>query len=206
MRITGGELGGLTLRTPKDYDVRPTPDRVRQAVFNSLGEGVLDARVLELFGGTGALSFECLSRGAREAVCVEISRPQARMIDHNFGLTGLARARFHVRTQDVFTALPQLAAEGTVFDLILADPPYGIKNIGKRSESFAQRLLDDPDLPRLLAPGGRFILGYAKRDTLETGPRWREIKTLVHGDSVMRFLAAPVFDNSPAPGVSSPSL
>ena len=66
-----------------------------------------------------------------------------------------------------FVALPQLGASGAQFDLVLADPPYGEKNVGRRSESFAQRLLDDPNLPKLLAPGGLFILGHAKRDTLE---------------------------------------
>ncbi len=188
MRITGGVLGGLTLRTPKNYDVRPTPDMVRQAVFNSLGERVLETRVLELFGGTGALSLECLSRGARQAVCVEISRPQARMIEHNFGLTNLARNVFQIRIQDVFTAIPQLAGLGETYDLVLADPPYGEKNVGRRSTSMAQRLLDSPDLPRLLGPEGLFILGHSKRDTLEIGAAWKELKTIQHGDSMMRFL------------------
>ena len=72
--------------------------------------------------------------------------------------------------------------------MILADPPYGEKNIGRRSTSFAQQLLDDANLPKLLAPGGRFILGHARRDTLEIVAPWREKKALKHGDSVMRFL------------------
>jgi 16S rRNA G966 N2-methylase RsmD len=77
--------------------------------------------------------------------------------------------------------------------LILADPPYGEKNIGRRSTSLAQQLLDDAQLPRLLAPGGRFVLGHAKRDTLSLPDTWREVRTLRHGDSRMRFLetAAP---------------
>ena len=96
-------------------------------------------------------------------------------------------ANLQVRIQDVFTALIQLAQAGQQFDLILADPPYGEKNIGHRSTSFAQQLLDDPDLPKLLAPGGRFILGHTKRDTLEIVEPWREVKLLKHGDSLMRF-------------------
>ena len=74
------------------------------------------------------------------------------------------------------------------FDLIIADPPYGEKNIDHRSTSFAQQLLDDPNLPKLLAAGGRFILGHARRDTLDTVAPWREVKALKHGDSMMRFL------------------
>ena len=188
MRIIGGTAGGLILKAPKGFDVRPTPDLVRQALFNSLGESVVAASVLELFGGTGALSLECLSRGAAQAVCVELSSRHARFIEQNFATIGLPREQFHLRVQDVFTALPQLTAAGTRFDLILADPPYGEKNVGRRSTSFAQKLLDDPDLPKLLAPGGQFILGHARRDTLTIPAPWRERKALRHGDSMMHFL------------------
>lgn len=188
MRIIGGTAGGLALKVPKGLDVRPTPDLVRQAVFNSLGERVIGARVLELFGGTGALSLECLSRGSASATCIELSRKHARFIEDNFTATRLRAGAFHVRIQDVFSALPQLAAAGELFDLILADPPYGEKNVGRRSTSFAQRCLDDETLPRVLAPGGLFVLGHARRDTLEVPPRWHERKFMKHGDSIMRFL------------------
>jgi 16S rRNA (guanine966-N2)-methyltransferase len=73
MRITGGKAARRILKVPKGLAVRPTPDLVKQAVFNSLGGRVVGARVLELFAGTGALSLECLSRGASAAVCVEKS-------------------------------------------------------------------------------------------------------------------------------------
>jgi 16S rRNA (guanine966-N2)-methyltransferase len=188
MRIIGGVAGGLILKAPKGLEVRPTPDLVRQALFNSLGARVEGTRVLELFGGTGALSLECLSRGAREALCIELSPKHARIIEQNFAMTRLVSGSFRVRVQDVFTALPQLAVAGEQFDLIVADPPYGEKNISKRSESFAQRLLDDENLPRVLAPEGLFVLGHARRDTLALPARWRERKFMKHGDSVMRFL------------------
>lgn len=189
MRIISGSAAGVILKVPRGYDVRPTPDLVRQAVFNSLAARVAGARVLELFGGTGALSFECLSRGAAHAVCVELAGRHARMIQENLAATALPREQFELRQQDVFVALPQLAAVGRQFDLILADPPYGEKNVGRRSESFAQKLLDDVQLPALLAPDGLFVLGHTKRDTLGLPATWRETKTLKHGDSWMRFLA-----------------
>ena len=97
------------MKAPEGLGVRPTPDLVRQAVFNSLGARVLDARVLELFGGTGALSLECLSRGAAHASCIELSRKHARFIERNLEATGVAREKFQLRLQDVFTAIPQLA-------------------------------------------------------------------------------------------------
>jgi 16S rRNA (guanine(966)-N(2))-methyltransferase RsmD len=189
MRIIGGMAGGRLFKAPKGFAVRPTPDLVRQAIFNSLGNRVAGARVLELFGGTGALSLECLSRGARQAHCIELSSKHARLIEQNFIAAQLPPGALQVRAQDVFVAVPQLAAAGEQFDLILADPPYGEKNRGCRSRSFAQQLLDDPDLPQLLAPGGLFILGHAKRDTLELPPAWTEKKILKHGDSWMRLLA-----------------
>ena len=188
MRIIGGHCAGLILKAPAGLGVRPTPDLVRQAIFNSLGDRVAGARVLELFGGTGALSLEALSRGAAEATCIELSRKHARYIEDNYARTGLPPGRFRMRVQDVFSALPQLAAAGTQFDLILADPPFGEKNVGRRSTSLSQRLLDSPDLPRLLAPGGRFVLGHTRRDTLTLTPAWQEVKEMRHGDSMMRFL------------------
>ncbi|HTY88512.1 MAG TPA: RsmD family RNA methyltransferase [Candidatus Acidoferrum sp.] len=186
MRITGGHAARRILKVPKGLDVRPTPDLVKQAVFNSLGARVADARVLELFAGSGALSLECLSRGAASALCIEKSHRHAAFIRSNADTAGFGQA-LEIRTQDVFPALQQLAESGRQFDLILADPPYGEKNVGRRSTSLAQQLLDDVRLPKLLAPGGRFVLGHTKRDTLEFVPPWREVKALKHGDSVMRF-------------------
>ena len=189
MRITGGKAVRHRLRVPKGYDVRPTPDLVKQAVFNSLGARVLETRVLELFAGSGALGLECLSRGARSLVSVEKSGKVARLLRGNLEALGLDSSKFELREQDAFSALHQLRDAGGQFDLIVADPPYGEKNVGRRSQSFAQRLLDNAHLPHLLATGGLFILGHTKRDTLEFPLPWRESKMLKHGDTVIRFLA-----------------
>jgi len=188
MRIIGGSAAGTILKAPKGFEVRPTPDLVRQAVFNSLAPRIAGAGVLELFGGTGALSLECLSRGAAHAVCVEASARHAQFIRRNLELARLSPALLDLRVQDAFAAVAQLAAASQQFDLIFADPPYGEKNTGRRSASFAQQLLDDAALPALLAPGGLFILGHARRDTLSVPAVWEETKVLKHGDSWMRFL------------------
>jgi 16S rRNA (guanine966-N2)-methyltransferase len=188
MRITGGHAARRILRTPKGLDVRPTPDLVKQAVFNSLGARVVGAKVLELFAGTGALSLECLSRGAKSALCVEKSPRHAEVLRTNVELAGFSTEALHVRVQDVFAALAQLAAANERFDLILADPPYGEKNIERRSTSFAQQLLDDALLPKLFEANGLFVLGHSKRDTLTVADSWLETKLLKHGDSLMRFL------------------
>jgi len=188
MRITGGKAARRILRAPKGLDVRPTPDLVKQAVFNSLGPRVVGARVLELFAGTGALSLECLSRGAVSAVCVEKSPRHAELLRQNFQLAGFAPETLNVRVQDVFTAIKQLSETGDKFDLILADPPYGEKNVGVRSNSFAQQLLDNLYVPKLLTAAGLLVLGHSKRDTLTIPSCWLQKKTLKHGDSIMQFL------------------
>jgi 16S rRNA (guanine966-N2)-methyltransferase len=191
MRITGGHAARRILKVPKGLDVRPTPDLVKQAVFNSLGARVVDATVLELFAGSGALSLECLSRGAANVMCVEKSHRHAEFIRSNAAAAGYGEI-LEVRTQDVFPVMNQLAESGKQFDLILADPPYGEKNVNRRSTSLAQQLLDDKNLPKLLAPGGRFVLGHTKRDTLELVAPWMEAKMLKHGDTVMRFLGIEI--------------
>jgi 16S rRNA (guanine966-N2)-methyltransferase len=188
MRIIGGSAAGTILKVPKGFNVRPTPDLVRQAIFNSLGARVVEAKVLELFAGTGALSLECLSRGAARAVCVEKSNRHAQFIRQNLELARLPSSSVEIRAQDAFTAISQLAGAEEFFDLILADPPYGEKNVNRRSTSFAQQLLDDAHLPKLLRVGGILILGHTKRDILILSHPWEEGKVLKHGDTVMRFL------------------
>src|SRR5689334_5066006 len=133
MRITGGQAARRILKVPKGLAVRPTPDLVKQAVFNSLGSRVVGARVLELFAGTGALSLDCLSRGALSAVCVERSPRYAELLRQNLQAAGFAAGSLQVRVQDVFAAVSQLAEGSAQFDVILADPPYGEKNVSRRS-------------------------------------------------------------------------
>src|SRR5437773_10726407 len=137
MRIIGGTAGRRLIKAPKGFDVRPTPDLVRQAVFNSLGARVAGARVLELFAGTGALSLECLSRGAASAVCVEKSHRHAEILRQNFELAGFPPGSLQLRVQDVFTAVAQLGAAGQRFDLLLANQPFGDNNIGCRATSLS---------------------------------------------------------------------
>ncbi len=181
--------GGRLLQAPKGLTVRPTPDLVRQAVFNSLGSVVDGASVLDLFSGTGALGLECLSRGASRVVSVELSGVHARYIRENVLRLGLPKDRHELRVQDVFAALRQLASLPGRFDLVMADPPFGPKTAGKRSESASQRLMEAPELGVLLAEGGLLVLGHARRDGVKVPEAWEERRVLEHGDSVFRMLA-----------------
>src|SRR5215510_15092923 len=100
MRIIGGVAAGLLLKVPKGYDLRPTPDLVRQAIFNSLGARVVGARVLDLFSGSGALGLECLSRRASLVTSVERSSCHAEIIRQNLDGTGLQSDKYEVRAQE----------------------------------------------------------------------------------------------------------
>ena len=123
MRIIAGEWRGRTIRAPRGRDVRPTTDRIREAWMGALGDRVVDARVLDLFAGSGALGLEALSRGAREAVFVERARGALSALEANIEALG-AEDRAHVVRGDVFRYLARLGG-GSEFDLALADPPYG---------------------------------------------------------------------------------
>ena len=142
LRITGGELGGRRIRVPRG-DVRPTTERVREAIFSILGD-VTDARVLDLFCGSGALAIEALSRGAAEATLVDTRPATAR---RNLEALGLAERARTVRS-DAARFLRR--AEASSFDLVLCDPPYRL----------ADRLAGDLDplIRRALANGGRVMV------------------------------------------------
>jgi 16S rRNA (guanine966-N2)-methyltransferase len=124
LRITGGEHAGRRLRVPA-RGVRPTAERVREALFSMLAHrGALDgARVLDAFAGSGALGLEALSRGAASALFVEKSRAAAAALAANIEALGLA-PRSRVLVRDAASALRALAAEGARFDLCFVDPPY----------------------------------------------------------------------------------
>lgn len=121
MRIVAGSAGGRRLESPSGRNVRPMTERVREAVFASLGsQRVLEgARVLDLFAGSGAIGIEALSRGAREAVFVEADHTTANTIEANLRLTGV-RGGSVVRAD----VLKFLELPGERFDLAFADPPY----------------------------------------------------------------------------------
>ncbi len=188
MRIIGGIAAGRILQVPKGLGVRPTPDLVKQAIFNSLGPRIVGARVLDLFSGSGALGLESLSRGASHVLSIEKSIKHAKWIQGNVRECGIPKGKHRMKVLDVFPMLNQLIEQEETFDMIMADPPFGEKNVNRRSQSLSQRLLDVADLPKILNPDGLFLLGHTKRDDLTITPWWECRKTMKHGDSVFEFL------------------
>jgi len=185
MRIISGTAGGIPILSPSD-DTRPTTDRVRGAVFSILSSRVPNARVLDLFAGSGALALEAVSRGARAALCIESSREACTLIRRNAEKAKLG-AQVAVRQGDVFAWLKSSAARGT-YDVIFADPPYR-----KRPEDsdFAAALLASPVLPGLLADDGVFVLeSHAGPGMLAIPPTWRLLDQRTYGASRISFLQA----------------
>jgi 16S rRNA (guanine966-N2)-methyltransferase len=121
MRIIAGSRKGARLIAPKGLATRPTGDRAREAAFNLIGP-VEDARVLDVFAGSGAMGLEALSRGAASAVFVERDRAAADAIVRNLEKLGLAGAT--VVRDDAARVLAADARAGRRYDLVLVDPPY----------------------------------------------------------------------------------
>jgi 16S rRNA (guanine966-N2)-methyltransferase len=123
MRITGGEGRGIPIKAPKGMRTRPTSDKVREAMFDTLGAHVVGAQVLDLFAGSGALGIEALSRGATFAVFVENSTSAARVIEDNLAKTRFSEKGEIVRT-DFALAIRRFEKARRKFGLIFIDPPY----------------------------------------------------------------------------------
>jgi 16S rRNA (guanine966-N2)-methyltransferase len=183
MRIISGTAGGIPLLSPED-DTRPTTDRVRGAVFSILNPRIPNARVLDLFAGSGALGLEAVSRGSRAALFLESSREACEFIRRNAEKAKLG-AQVAVRQADVFAWLKTSAARGS-YDIIFADPPYRKK---PTDSDFAAALLDSPVLPTLVAEDGVFVLeSYAGPGLLAIPPTWRLLDQRTYGTSRISFL------------------
>ena len=187
MRVIAGSAGGVRLAVPK-RGVRPTMDRVKAAIFSSLGEAIIDARVLDLFAGSGALGIEALSRGAASAIFVEDDRQSAEAIEKNLAKTNL---KGRVRDQDVFHFLRQRSNDEK-FQIIFADPPYEKDH---RGESHTDRLLNDERLPQLLEPNGIFVLEKRPSEAVSELKLWRVIRQKTYGATEILFMSQPAFGN-----------
>ncbi len=174
MRVIAGAAGGIRLDVPKT-DVRPTMDRVKAAIFSSLGEEIIGARVLDLFAGTGALGIEALSRGAASALFVEDNSAAIAVIERNLAKTKL---RGQVRQQEVFSFL-RSAQTREPFNVIFADPPY---EKTKSGGEFTSLLLEDEQLAEMLEPSGIFVLEKRPSEEMPPTPLWK----IIRGESVRR--------------------
>lgn len=163
MRIIGGRLKGQLIRLPQTYAARPTTDFAREGLFNILGNEYEfeDLKVLDLFGGTGAVSYEFASRGASRVWCVEMARENASFIKRESTRLGLDNVTM-VR-DNVFDFLDICHEK---FDLIFADPPYALEGL----ETIPDKVLSKD----ILFPECYFILEHGSEHSFKDHPRFRK--------------------------------
>jgi 16S rRNA (guanine966-N2)-methyltransferase len=174
VRVVAGTAGGRRLVAPPGRRLRPTTDRVREAMFSSLAsmDAIRDARVLDLFAGTGALGIEALSRGAASATFVDADHAAIRVVEQNLATTGLG-ARAKVVRADALRFVEFIAQESgdETFDLALVDPPYAF-------DQWARLLAALPARLAVLETG----------DHIDIGPPWAPVRSRRHGDTVVTLV------------------
>jgi 16S rRNA (guanine966-N2)-methyltransferase len=186
MRIISGTAGSIAIKVPAAV-ARPTTDRVREAVFSIIGEAVEDARVLDLFAGSGAMGLEALSRGAREALFIERDFGACRVIEDNLNRAKLSGGR--VTKAEAFASLRRLGESGARFNLIFADPPYAKK---QGDPDHGRELLASPNIHGMLEPGGVLVLEtmVTKHDSSAIAG-WEVIRDRAYGSTRILILQNP---------------
>jgi 16S rRNA (guanine966-N2)-methyltransferase len=174
VRVIAGTYGGRTLKAPPGEATRPTSDRVREALFSILGTRTQDARVLDLFAGSGALGLEALSRGADSVTFVDQAQPALKAINANLQALG---ATATVRRGDALRVLAAASRDAAQYDLVFLDPPY------RDAERLALPLSEA--LPAVLAPGAVVVAESDRRAPLTlTLPLTDERR---YGDTLIRI-------------------
>lgn len=180
VRISAGQFKGWVLKTPAQ--IRATEGKVRQALFNILGDFIQGARVADCFAGSGALGFEALSRGAAFVAFIEADTQAVLSIRENVERfsEALPREFYRIVHMDVERALRSLAGSEEPFDLVLLDPPYG--------GDAAKKALNAVVEYAILAPAGIIIVEHHQRTVLPTSVgsvlQWKQHR---YGDTVLSF-------------------
>ena len=182
MRVISGKLKGKRLFTPKGRDLRPTSDRVREAIFDILQNSVENRIVLDLFAGTGALGIEALSRGAKRAVFLEASSRSLAVLRKNIKACGLDR-QTEVLALEVSRGIQVLSRRGEAFDLIFLDPPYG--------RGLARTALQAISEGEILAPGARIVAEHSSAEDLDSIPRLERVDRRKYGSTLVSFFVGP---------------
>lgn len=164
VRIIGGEWRRRVLRFPDAEGLRPTPDRVRETLFNWLGQDLDGLTCLDLFAGSGALGFEAASRGAARVVMVEQAARVAASLRENTRLLG-AESRVEIAQADAVKFASSLVQRGARFDVVFLDPPY--------NKGWIDRLA--PLLPALLKDDG--LLYVEAESALDACGAWRTFRS-----------------------------
>lgn len=182
MRVTGGRLKGRRLASIGGASIRPTSDKVREAIFSILGQDLTGWVVLDLFAGTGSLGIEAISRGASKAVFVENARDSLSVLKRNVGLCSVANsASAMVFEWDIRAGLPwDHPVMKRSFDLVFLDPPY--------REFVRLEILKDLAVSAHLSGGAWVVVESSKKETLpEAVGRLKMTGTRTYGDTRITF-------------------
>ncbi len=180
MRIIGGEHRGRRLRRWQDPDIRPLRDRVRTALFDTLGEAVPGAQVLDLFAGTGAVALEALSRGAAWATLVDSSAKAVRLIRANAAALGY-QDRVEVIHGDAVKAVEKLARQGRRFDLVFVGAPY-------TSPELVASTLQALATHTPLRPGAWVVVEtFHKEQPADVFPPLTQVSSRVYGETRLTY-------------------
>lgn len=191
MRIIAGLYKGRILKAPKLDDVRPTQDRIKEAMFEIIKPHIAGSDVLELFSGTGSLGIEALSRGADTVTFVERHPLCLKTIEENLDLLGINAPTASVVRSDVFKALKDFTVKGKKFGIIIADPPYGMGHIRK--------LLIKLNTYDIFKKPFLIVIEHSKRDSIpEKEGKIILLKQYKYGDTVLSVLCLPVLRHNGA--------
>lgn len=189
MRVIAGEARGRRLKAPESKRTRPATDRVREAVFSSIGNWVIDSVVGDLYAGSGSFGLEALSRGASSAVFVESGRKALQALRHNVETVGLGGTIIEGTVQ------AYLDRANHHFHLVFIDPPW---------DQPSSQLEDDlAKLDRLLLPGGEVVISRRHSDTVPRPPEtWRVATDKRYGDTrIVRYEKVESDDDGPEDGI-----
>ncbi len=187
MRVISGTLKGRKLSAPKGRVLRPTSDRVREAIFDILQYQIEGRRVLDLFAGTGALGIEALSRGAERAVFVEGNAQFVAVLKKNLDDFGL-QERAEVVHRQVRTGIKALAGRGEEFDLVFLDPPYD-KDLARQTLQFLSE-------EKILSPEGLIVAEHSREESLDGIVLLEQIDQRRYGRTLVSFFRRTVITDT----------
>lgn len=180
MRIITGSAKGVKLNAPRGLGTRPTTDRVKESVFNILGDIVVDAKVLDIFAGTGNLGLEALSRGAAAAVFIDNSIESINSIKANAQHTKL-NEHAEIYKNDVIRALDRFVETSRSFDLIFCDPPY--------NQGLIHLVLEKIARSSILNPGGILVMEHSKHEKIADEYNTLQLRRVErYGETLISFL------------------
>ncbi len=191
MRVISGKAKGIRLSALSSKRTRPILDRVKESLFNILGDSLVDNDVLDLFAGTGSLGIEALSRGAKRCLFVDSDIPSIQVIKKNLQDTGFSKKAVVIK-KNVFTLLALLKNKNIKIDIILIAPPYKLMNLDCKDREKIFSFLDDCTSSEILNKKGIIVLQHHRKQMISQ-ENFKQLKVTdqrYYGNTHLTFLKA----------------